>query len=148
MLIIRFLRWPKWSSSWPAVQRSFCLENPNFFLSPQVFSISFPFVTIFLFQHKICPIIYYVLLYRIPISKNFSKMRSSHAFVLWSRWDIYLSTKYIWITKLPRGFYSSVFGYRFCLRANITFNSGEFKVKTVTCHLMLQHYESKFMTLG
>ena len=55
-------------------------------------------------------------------------MRSNHAFVLWSRWvrHIYSSTKQIWIKKLPRGFYSSVFGYRFCLRASITFNTGEF----------------------
>lgn len=47
--------------------------------------------------------------WRIPaFSSLHSKMRNNHAFVLWSR-----------------GFYSSVFGYRFCIRASITFNSGE-----------------------
>merc|ERR1719285_1103381 len=47
--------------------------------------------------------------WKIPgFSAPHSKMRSCHTFVLWSR-----------------GFYSSVFGYKFCLRSNITFASGE-----------------------
>ena len=50
--------------------------------------------------------------------------------------------------KLPRGFYSSVFGYRFCLRASITFNAGEFKIETVTCHLLPQHHDFRLNSLS
>ena len=45
------------------------------------------------------------------------KLTSLGAMLIWN-WKIYLKSP-------PRGFYSSVFGYRFCIRASITFNSGE-----------------------
>jgi TNF receptor-associated factor 6 len=50
-----------------------------------------------------------VFVWTIPaFSALHAKMRTDHAFVLWSR-----------------GFYSSVFGYRLCLRASVTFRAGE-----------------------